>query len=180
MKDPSSLNTNRNSWLLLLLCHVFSCDSVLVSKHGLHLGVVDVKSSINLHFYWKFWFWLTSPVRYAFTSMTRSHPCYHFVVNSTESQFPVAPGRPARFLNQCRPESGEEERHQSRGEERKRSIINLFSAPSIEKCKHQWWTVEREKTCLRWSRDYVQPMVERRFVNVTANRRLQLRELVFV
>lgn len=64
-----------------------------------------------------------------------------------------------KSLNQCRPESGEEERHRSRGEERKRSIINLFSAPSIEKCKQQWWTLEWEKTCLRSSRDYVQPMV---------------------
>lgn len=64
-----------------------------------------------------------------------------------------------KSLNQCQPESGEEERHWCRGEERKRSIINLFFAPSIEKCKHQWWTMEREKTCLRPSRDYVQPMV---------------------
>lgn len=45
MKDPSSANTNGNSWLLLPLSHVFSSDSVLVSKHRLHLGVVDVKSS---------------------------------------------------------------------------------------------------------------------------------------
>lgn len=67
MKDPSSANTNRNSWLLLSLSHVFSSDSVLVSKHRLHLGVVDVKSPTcisigSFDFDWLHQFYVHLPV----------------------------------------------------------------------------------------------------------------------